>query len=78
MRLITVETGLSEIKDFLNERGYDVTDLEKCARSVEAVVYSGQALPALGRYPCATNTVLVNATGVTPQEVAEQLENRLG
>jgi len=79
LRLITVDPGLKEIKLYLNERGYEVTDMDQCMRSVEAVVYSGQLLTnSLANYPMADNTVLVNAAGLTPQEVEMQLLDRLG
>ncbi|MDR3589261.1 MAG: YkuS family protein [Negativicutes bacterium] len=79
LRLITVDPGLKEIKSYLNERGYEVTDMDQCVRPVEAVVYSGSALTdSMAQYPVADNTVLVNAAGLTPQEVESQLLARLG
>jgi hypothetical protein len=78
-RLITVDPGLSEIKSYLNARGYEVTDMDQCVRPVQAVVYSGQSLTnSQARYPAASNTVLVNAAGLTPEEVEIQLQDRLG
>jgi len=77
-RLISVEPGLETIKQHLSNRGYEVVDAETWVRPVEAVIYSGQSLTAdSGRQPAAQNTVLVNAAGLTPEEVAAQLENRL-
>jgi hypothetical protein len=79
LRLITVDPGLKEVKSYLNEHGYEVTDMDQCVRPVEAVVYSGQLLTnSLASYPVADNTVLVNAAGLTPQEVEIQLQTRLG
>jgi hypothetical protein len=46
---------------------------------VEAVVYSGAPLTGSNaRQGSAENTVLVNAAGLTPEEVAGQLDNKLG
>lgn len=79
LRLITVDPGLTEVKTYLHERGYEVTDMDQCVRPVEAVVYSGTALSnCLDSYPAADNTVLVNAAGLTPEEVELQLQKRLG
>jgi hypothetical protein len=81
--LISVETGLDEIKAHLQTSGYTVVDMSEAGRAVEAVIFTGQ--------PCGSNqvnsnscscqelyTVLINATGLTPVEVAEQLAIRLG
>lgn len=79
LRLISVASGLDSVKAHLSSRGYEVVDHDSWQRPVEAVVYSGEPLPAAsGTWrPAAENTVLVNANGLTPEEVASELENRL-
>lgn len=79
-RLVSVAPGLKEIKSYLHEHGYEISDMDKCIRSVEAVVYSGESLGEGNATDWATpsNTILVNAAGLTPEQVINQLENRLG
>lgn len=79
MRLVSVASGLDSVKAHLSSQGYEVVDQDSWVRPVEAVVYSGPPLPAgSGTWqPAADNTVLVNASGLTPEEVARELASRL-
>ena len=78
MRRISVQANMSEVKGYLAGLGYEVLDMENCFRPVEAVVYNGQVMETRGSASMkAKNTVLVNAAGLTPQEVHTQLDNRL-
>lgn len=79
LRLVSVEPGLTEVKTYLHECGYEVIDMDGCVRPVEAVVYNGLVSAAkTDAYPAAANTVLINACGLTPEEVERQLDGRLG
>ena len=78
MRLVSIETGLDEFKAHLGACGYEVIDMANCSRPVEAVVFNGSASVTTERIGHADNTVLVNAFGKTPEEVAELLGERLG
>lgn len=78
-RLVSVESGLEDIKAHLNAQGYDVVDMMGCVRPIEAVVYSGEPLVNSLSVPLAAkSTILVNATGLTPEEVVNHIENKLG
>ena len=79
-RLVAVDPDLAPVKEHLSSQGYQIVDSAAWGRPVEAVVYSGAALADSGtvRQAAAENTVLVNAAGLTPEEVASQLENKLG
>lgn len=78
-RLVSVEPGLEDVKDHLHARGYEVVDMMGYVRPIEAVVYSGEPLEnSLPGAANAKNTVLVNAAGLTPEQVAAHLENKLG
>lgn len=79
-RIVSVEQGLEEIKAHLVSCGYDVVDMEGMGQAVEAVVYTGPQLsgsvtPVL-RAP--ENTLLVNASGMSAEQVARHLVDRLG
>lgn len=79
LRLISVDPELVEVKNHLAEQGYEVVAMTECVRPVEAVVYSGQPLPdQTRRSGRAKNTVLVNATGLSPVEVVDKMEDGLG
>ncbi len=78
-RLVSVEPGLDPVKEHLSSQGYEVVDPGVWVRPVEAVIYSGAPLEVSQvRHGAAESTVLVNAAGLTPEEVALQLENKLG
>jgi hypothetical protein len=78
-RLIAVDPNLQPVKEHLSSQGYQIVDSCSCVRPVEAVVYSGAPLTGSNaRQGSAENTVLVNAAGLTPEEVAGQLDNKLG
>ncbi|MDT8903339.1 YkuS family protein [Anaeroselena agilis] len=77
-RLVSVEHGLDPVKEHLSNQGYQVVDPDEWVRPVEAVIYRGVPLAASERRGVAENTALVNAAGLTPEEVAMQLENKLG
>lgn len=79
-RLVAVDSNLAPVKEHLSSQGYQIVDSEAWVRPVEAVVYSGAPLAggSASRRAAAENTVLINAAGLTPEEVASQLDNRLG
>ena len=77
MRLVSVETGLDDIKAHLNTCGCEVIDMADCVRPVQAVIFSGMAAAAAKSYRAAGSTVLVNAAGKTPQQVADALNEQL-
>ncbi|EGO64188.1 YkuS family protein [Acetonema longum] len=77
MRLISVETGLNEVKAHLKNCGYEVVDMGQCFRPVEATVYTGERSGATYSARSAENTVLVNAAGLTPEQVATELADKI-
>ncbi|VBB07501.1 Hypothetical protein LUCI_2750 [Lucifera butyrica] len=78
LRSVSVETGLDQIKNHLYTCGYDVVDMGECIRPVEAIVYSGPQVPAAQGMVkwTAKNTVMINASGLTPEQVVTQLEEK--
>ena len=81
LRIISVETQLEDIKAYLNTCGYQVVDMTECIHPVEAVVYCGEEIvnnqgSIAGR--CAENTVMVNAAGLTGEQVVARLEEKWG
>lgn len=77
MRLISVESGLDAVKAHLENCGYEVLDMGQCFRPVEATVYTGERSGAAYSARSAENTVLINAAGLTPEQVAIELANKI-
>lgn len=78
MRLVSVETGLDDIKAHLGTCGYEVVDMANCIRPVEAVIFSGSADASIAAMRPGESTVLVNAAGKTPEQVVGMLGDQLG
>ena len=84
LRSISVETGLDDIKAHLHACGYEVVDMDACIRPVEAIVYTGATMQvqvnevAKGAGRLAENTVMINAAGMTAEQVSAQIEERIG
>lgn len=80
LKIISVETGLQEVKEHLNACGYEVVDMENCYRPVEAVVFTGEQKQndacQTARMP--KSTVVINAMGMDAPQVAAQIEAKLG
>lgn len=79
--LISVQTGLNEIKAHLQGSGYSVVDMEEAGQYVEAVVYTGDRCAGQPKQMGSSTelfTVMVNATGLTPEQVAAELSERMG
>ncbi|MDF2928604.1 YkuS family protein [Anaerospora sp.] len=77
MRLVSIETGLDDIKAHLNTCGCEVIDMADCVRPVQAVIFSGLVASSATSSRLAGSTVLVNAAGKTPQQVADTLNEQL-
>lgn len=78
MRLVSIETGLDDIKAHLDTCGYEVVDMANCIRPVEAVIFRGSADMNTTAMRSGESTVLVNAAGKTPEQVAVMLGDQLG
>ncbi|QXM05781.1 YkuS family protein [Crassaminicella indica] len=80
MRKVAVEKSLENVKSYLNYKGYDVADLEGTKsnlKSFDAIVVSGQNSNMLGMHDTNTRASVINAKGMTPEDVHAQIENRL-
>ncbi|MFZ5968156.1 MAG: YkuS family protein [Bacillota bacterium] len=80
MKKVAVERGLENIKSFLSTKGYTVTDLDSIRTnldSVDAIVVSGQDTNFLGMQDTTTRTAVINAKGMSAEDVHSRLKNRL-
>lgn len=77
---IAIEPGLEPVKDYLVRKGYAVDSLgwnEKTAAKLgryDYVVVNGLDQNLLGTQDTATKAVVVDADGLTPEQVEERLQ----
>ncbi|WP_243385372.1 YkuS family protein [Bacillus kexueae] len=79
MPKIGVEETLSDVTSLLQQKGYDVVPLknEEDAKGCECCVISGQDENVMGMQNAATSGPVINASGMTAEEVCQQIENRV-
>ncbi|MFV9510833.1 YkuS family protein [Tepidibacillus sp. LV47] len=76
MARIAVEQSLQSVKEYLQNKGYEVVDLNQNTQA-DAIVITGQDRNILGMQDITTKSPVINAKGLTPEEVYQQLSNRL-
>ena len=80
---IAVESQLSNIKSFLADKGYDVYEFQHNAggqnvfNGVDAVIISGMDQNYLGMHDIKTEALVIEASGMSPQQIFDSLEQRL-
>ncbi len=83
MKKIGIEKGLSNISDFLTNEGYSVQELSGSIKEnlskldgLDAIITSGLDTDMMGHSTTQTKTPVVNADGLTPQEVKSMIERQ--
>ncbi|WP_077622177.1 YkuS family protein [Sediminibacillus massiliensis] len=78
MPRIGIEGTLSDIKGALQERGYELVELrqEQDAQNCDCCVISGQDKDVMGMSNAAIQGSVINAHGMTADEVCEQVDSR--
>ncbi|MCX7748425.1 MAG: YkuS family protein [Clostridia bacterium] len=84
---IAIEANLTPIKDYLSNKGFQVESVDISPNSAkeakqgfdkyDAFVVTGLNSNFLGIQDTTTKAVVIDATGLTPDEVYSQLKNRL-
>ncbi|WP_168198255.1 YkuS family protein [Crassaminicella thermophila] len=80
MKKVAVEKSLENVKNYLNNKGFDVADLESATtnlKNFDAIVVSGQNSNLLGMHDTSTKASVINAKGLTVEDIYEELNNRL-
>lgn len=82
MKKIAVEKGLNPIKDYLSNEGYSIKEFDnkkKTAKNFlnkfDAVIVKGEDQNVMGIEDTTTNTTIINADGMTPENVKNEIEN---
>lgn len=76
---IAIEPNLTPVKEYLTQKGFDVdsVNLSESANKLQgydAIVVSGMNTDFLGMEDTSTKAVVINAKGLTPEEVAKEIE----
>lgn len=81
MNRIAVEANLSPMQEFLSQQGYQVDTIDaanlnngNAQSNYQAVVISGSDQNLMGIQNVAVNCPVINADGMTPQEVHKRLQ----
>ncbi|WP_138415123.1 YkuS family protein [Aquibacillus sediminis] len=79
MARIGIEGTLADVKGALQAKGHDVVDLrqEQDAQNCDCCVISGQDKDVMGIQNAATQASVINADGMTADEVCQQVEQRI-
>jgi hypothetical protein len=78
MAKIAVENSLGNVKDVLQQNGFEVVGLDSNSiQSCDACVISGQDKNVLGITETVTRASVINAEGMTESEVLKQVNQRI-
>lgn len=80
---VGVEPKLTPIRDFLVSKGYKVENIdfkneEVYKSNIDAFVVTGMDTNFLGIQDTNTKAVVINADGMTPEEVYDHLQTHMG
>lgn len=81
---IAVEQNLTPVKDYLTGKGYEVDCIrisdENTAKlaKYDAIVVNGLSNNMLGVQDTMTSAVVINASGMTPEEIGKEIESSKG
>ncbi|TCO79361.1 YkuS family protein [Marinisporobacter balticus] len=79
MTKIAVEKSLENVRNYLQNQGCDVMALENTKSNLkkfDLIVVSGQNSNLLGMQDTSTKATVINAKGMSPQDVYKQVMNR--
>lgn len=79
MARIGVEQSLSDVQEALRAQGYDVTELkqESDANGCDCCVITGQDQNVMGIQNAVTQGSVINASGLTAEEVCRQVKSKV-
>lgn len=80
MPKVGVEASLTNIQQLLKEKGYDVVELkqESDASGCDCCIVTGLDSNVMGIHDTVTPGAVIEARGLSAEEVCQQVENRLG
>ncbi|KGP72315.1 YkuS family protein [Pontibacillus yanchengensis] len=78
MAKVGVEGTLSDVREALQAKGYDIVDLrsEEDANGCDCCVISGQDKNVMGMATASTQGSVINADGLTADEVCQAVDSK--
>ncbi|MEC9489091.1 MAG: YkuS family protein [Halanaerobium sp.] len=78
MRRVAIEDDLSNVKNYLESRGYQVFPIDRVGlEEIEAVVLRGTDNNLMGMQAIKTNAPIVSAEGRTPEDIYAEIEQKV-
>lgn len=79
-KIIAIEDGLTNVKQYLQQQGYTVQTIESNsdADQFDAVIVTGLNNNFLGLTDTYTKLPVIEASGLTPQEIHKNLKRTIG
>ncbi|MCB2291226.1 YkuS family protein [Clostridium sp. CS001] len=81
MKKIAIQKGLTPIKDYLSQEGYTVKEFSNRKKNAgnflnkyDSVVVTGENQNIMGVENTISSTTIIDATGMTGEEVKNQIE----
>lgn len=76
---VGVEASLTDVREALMEKGYDVVELksENDASGLDCCVVTGLDSNVMGVHDTVTEGPVIEASGLTAEEICQQVESRL-
>ncbi|SET69513.1 Uncharacterised protein family (UPF0180) [Natronincola peptidivorans] len=79
-RKVAVEGTLNDVKGYLQEKGYEVEELNNQNNNLnnyDAIIITGQDSNVLGMEKAVTKSPIITARGQSAEEIYKQIENRM-
>ena len=82
-KIVAVESQLSNVSDYLSNQGYDVLEfqhnqnLSEKLKNVAAIVTTGMDENLVGMHNIVTDAVVIEASGLTPEQIGRTLSERI-
>jgi len=81
---IAIEPNLTQIKNFLTNKGFQVESIDYNWQSAktnldkyDAIIVTGQNSNFIGMEDTLTKSTIIDASGLTPQQVFTELQNKI-
>ena len=73
-QIIAVDDDLANVRQFLQNNGYDTVSFERGMQNAKVIVVSGMDRDLFGDERITTDATVIEASGLTAEEVLEEVE----
>lgn len=73
-QIIAVDDDLANVRQYLQENGYETTSLDRGLHKASVIVVSGMDSNVFGDQEITAEIAVIEATGLTAEEVLEEVE----